>query len=79
MNNEKTFLPLLLFLVGAAATIALVALFAYAPDLRRLESSDSVAVSRSAVGFAGLQSLLRLPASRPKSTRAPRPIRRGPA
>jgi hypothetical protein len=52
-------MPLILFLVGAIAAIALVMLYAYAPDVRNARSSDSVAVSRSAVGFAGLHALLR--------------------
>jgi hypothetical protein len=51
---------LTLLLVGATATLALLFLFAYAPDLRNAQSSDSVAVSRSATGYAGLQALLRL-------------------
>lgn len=52
--------PLLLFLVGATATLALLFLFAFAPDLRNAQSSESVAISRSATGYAGLHALLRL-------------------
>lgn len=52
-------MPLILFLVGAVAAIALVLLYAYAPDVRNAQSSDSVAISRSAVGYAGLHALLR--------------------
>ncbi|MBA2587153.1 MAG: hypothetical protein H0U98_00850 [Alphaproteobacteria bacterium] len=53
-------LPLLLFLVGAVAFIALLLLFAYAPDLRGDTSNGANVVSRSAIGFAGLQRLLDL-------------------
>lgn len=62
MSGERSAgaFPLLLFLVGAAASLVLLFLFAFAPDLRNMQSSDGVAVSRSAVGYAGLQALLRL-------------------
>ena len=55
-RNER--MPLLLFLVGAAATIALLLLFAYAPDLRGDASNGGDTASRSAIGFAGLKQLL---------------------
>jgi hypothetical protein len=58
-SSGARWLPLL-FLVGAIATICLLLLFAYAPDLRGDNSSDADAVSRSAVGFAGLHRLLDL-------------------
>lgn len=58
MKSERT--PLILFLVGAVATIILLLLFAYAPDLRGDISNGGDAVSRSAVGFAGLQRLMEL-------------------
>jgi hypothetical protein len=51
--------PLILFLVGALASIGLVLLYAYAPDVRNGQSSDSVAISPSAIGYAGLQALMR--------------------
>jgi hypothetical protein len=53
-------IPLLLFLAGAIASIALLLLVAYAPDLRGDASSDANAVSRSAIGFAGLKRLMDL-------------------
>ena len=53
-------MPLLLFLIGAAATIILLVLFAYAPDLRGDITNGSNAVSRSAIGFAGLKRLMEL-------------------
>ena len=53
-------MPLLLFLVGTAATIGLMALFAYAPGARNASSSGSDALSRSAIGYAGLDRLLQL-------------------
>ena len=52
--------PLLLFLVGAVATIILMLLFAYAPDLRDDLNNRGNALSRSAIGFAGLKQLLDL-------------------
>jgi hypothetical protein len=58
-SSRARWLPLL-FLVGAIATICLLLLFAYAPDLRGDDSSEADAVSRSAVGFAGLHRLLEL-------------------
>ena len=55
---DRERVPLLLFLAGAIASIALLLLVAYAPDLRGDTSNDATAVSRSAIGFAGLQRLL---------------------
>lgn len=60
MKTQGERMPLLLFLVGAAATIILLVLFAYAPDLRGDMTNDSNAVSRSAIGFAGLKRLMEL-------------------
>src|ERR1700743_1640956 len=47
-------------LVGfcAIAMLALTVLYAFAPDLRNQSSDQANALSRSAVGFAGLQELL---------------------
>ncbi len=59
---DRERVPLLLFLAGAIASIALLLLVAYAPDLRGDTSNDATAVSRSAIGFAGLQRLLNLSA-----------------
>jgi hypothetical protein len=53
-------MPLMLFLVGSAAFIVLLALFAYAPDLRREEADPGNASSRAAIGFAGLKQLMDL-------------------
>jgi hypothetical protein len=58
MKNDR--MPLLLFFVGAIAFIALLLLYAYAPDLRGDVSSGADAASHSAVGFAGLKKLLDL-------------------
>jgi hypothetical protein len=49
---------LVLFLVGAAASICLLLLFAYAPDLRDNDSNQADAISYSAIGFAGLKELM---------------------
>ena len=57
-NRDRT--PLLLFLAGTIASIALLVLVAYAPDLRSDASNEANAVSRSAVGFAGLGRLMEL-------------------
>jgi len=48
----------LLVLISAVSMLGLLLLFAYAPYLRSDNSSDTDVVSRSAVGFAGLQELL---------------------
>ena len=47
-------------LVGfcAFAMLALTVLYAFAPDLRNQSSDQANALSRSAVGFAGLTQLL---------------------
>jgi hypothetical protein len=58
LSEETT--PLLLFLVGAAASVGLLMLFAYAPDMRSAGSAGNDALSRSAIGYAGLDRLLQL-------------------
>src|ERR1051325_9899751 len=60
MKSGSQHAPLLLFLVGAATTIILMLLFVYAPDLRDEVGNDGTAVSRSAIGFAGLKRLMDL-------------------
>ena len=47
-----------LVLVSAISLIAFLALSAYSPDLRNESSSDANALSKSAIGFAGLRVLL---------------------
>jgi hypothetical protein len=54
----KHWQALILFLVGAAASICLLLLYAYAPDLRGNDSNQADAVSHSAIGFAGLKQLM---------------------
>lgn len=51
---------LIVTLVGVFAFVCLVVVFAYAPDLRGGSDPDAHALSRSAVGYAGLVKLLRL-------------------
>ena len=46
--------------VAALSMLVLVLLYAFAPDLRRDDTADANALSRSAVGFAGLRELLTL-------------------
>ena len=62
--SEKRFmsgqLAMLLVVISAASLLGLTLLFAYAPDLRGDSSNGGDAVSRSAVGFAGLKELLNL-------------------
>ena len=50
----------LLVTLAAVATVTLILLFAFAPDLRKDQSSGTDALSNSAVGFAGLDKLLSL-------------------
>lgn len=47
-----------LVIVSALSALAFLVLSAYAPDLRSDASSDATAVSKSAIGFAGLRVLL---------------------
>jgi hypothetical protein len=62
--SEKRFmsgrLAALLVVISAVSLLGLVVLFAYAPDLRSESSNGGDAVSRSAIGFAGLRELLNL-------------------
>ena len=53
-------LAALLVAISAASLLGLVLLFAYAPELRSENSSGGDAISRSAIGFAGLRELLQL-------------------
>jgi hypothetical protein len=46
--------------VSALSMLVLVLLYAFAPDLRRDDTAEANALSRSAVGFAGLRELLTL-------------------
>jgi hypothetical protein len=50
----------ILLLVGAFASLALLLLLAYAPDLRNADNTGNNGLSRSAIGFAGLRELLQL-------------------
>ncbi|HWA62278.1 MAG TPA: hypothetical protein VG939_12940 [Caulobacteraceae bacterium] len=50
---------ILLVLVGVFAFSALVVLFSYAPDLRSADNGQPHALSRSALGYAGLVELLK--------------------
>jgi hypothetical protein len=56
----SAFAALAIVLVGVAAFSALVVLFAYAPDLRSADNGDAHALSRSAVGYAGMVEALKL-------------------
>jgi hypothetical protein len=47
-------MSLILILVGVFAFSALIVLFTYAPDLRTGNNGDAHALSKSAIGFAGL-------------------------
>lgn len=61
--NGMVFRPLtaaLMVLVGVFAFSALLVLLAYAPDLKSGQDGQAHALSRSAVGFAGLAEALRL-------------------
>src|SRR5271156_1758893 len=62
---------LLVTLVGVFAFSALIVLIPYAPDLRQGDNGGAHALSRSAVGFAGLTEALRLAGEPALVNRAP--------
>jgi len=68
---------LMLVVVGVFAFAALVVLFAYAPDLRSADNGDAHALSKSAVGYAGIVEALKLAGEPVLVNRAPLPPRAG--
>jgi len=76
MTSGSQRAPLLLFLVGAATTIILMLLFAYAPDLRGDISNEGDAVSRSASASQASNSCWTYRAFPPKSIAVSPPMKK---
>lgn len=63
VSDRPTFSPAAaigMVLVGVFAFCALVVLFSYAPDLRSGDNGEAHALSRSAIGYAGIVELMKL-------------------